>query len=160
MVHAVQHDVARRPAERLPLSDRLLVDLTVHHYHHQTRYPKGDARADHSVWPVHHERANLQRQGYATTSCASVSAIYLPIDTRFTKGCFKIVILRVKTPEASMTYKDPKMKYPSRVFQYCYVYTYVAICAKCLFKFFITQKLYMFCFKERRLCCCWKLTRK
>lgn len=105
MVHAVQHDVARRPAERLPLSDRLLVDLTVHHYHHQARYPKGDARTDHSVWPVHHERANLQRRGYAITPCASVCAIYLPIDTRFTsntKGCFKIVMFRIKTPETSM----------------------------------------------------------
>lgn len=77
MVHAVQHDVARRPAERLPLSDRLLVDLTVHHYHHQARYPKGDARADHSVWPVHHERANLQRWGYAITSRASLSAQFI-----------------------------------------------------------------------------------
>lgn len=76
MMHAVQHDVAGRPAERLSLSDRLLVDLTVHHYHHQARDPKGDARADHSVRPVHHERADLQRRhGYAVSPALRSLAI-------------------------------------------------------------------------------------
>ena len=67
MVHAVEHDVAGRPAKRLSLSDRLLVDLTVHHYHHQARDPEGDARADHSVRPVHHKGADLQRHGHAVS---------------------------------------------------------------------------------------------
>lgn len=63
VVDAIQDDVTRRPAERLPLPDRLLVDLTVHDDHHQAGDPEGDARADHRVRPVHHKGADLQRQG-------------------------------------------------------------------------------------------------
>lgn len=59
MVHAVEHDVARRPAERLPLPDRLLVDLAVHDDHHQPRDPERHARTDDRVRTVHHEYAHL-----------------------------------------------------------------------------------------------------
>lgn len=64
MVDAIQHDVTGRPAERLPLPDGFLVDFTVHHYHHQTRDPKGDARADHRIRPIHHKGADLKRWGH------------------------------------------------------------------------------------------------
>lgn len=86
MVHAVEHNVAGRPAKRLSLSDRLLVDLTVHHYHYQARDPEGDARADHSVRPVHHKGADLQRHGYAVSAmipCNFTSLSSSPIDARF-----------------------------------------------------------------------------
>lgn len=83
MMNAVQHDVAGRPAERLPLSHRLLVDLAVHHYHHQARDPEGHARADHRVRPVHHKGADLQPG--KDTSCHSLRACNFTalIDTRF-----------------------------------------------------------------------------
>lgn len=34
MVHAVEDDIAGRPAERFPLPNRLFIDFTIHDNHH------------------------------------------------------------------------------------------------------------------------------
>ena len=58
-VNTVQDGIAGGTAERLPLTDGLLVDLAVHHDHHETGDPEGDRGTNHRVRPVHLEHAHL-----------------------------------------------------------------------------------------------------
>lgn len=62
MVHTIQDDVTGCPAECLPLPHRLLVDLTIHHYHHQARDPKGNTRTNDCVRSVHDKGTHLKQQ--------------------------------------------------------------------------------------------------
>lgn len=68
VVHAVEHDIARRTAERLSLPYRLLVDPAVHDDHHQPGDPEGYARTDNGVRTVHHELADLEKSARSRNS--------------------------------------------------------------------------------------------
>lgn len=77
MMYAVEHDVTRRATQRLPLPDRLLVDLAVHNDHHQPRDPEGHARADYRVRTIHHERAGLEERARVSKFAWALTCVNL-----------------------------------------------------------------------------------